>query len=397
MGNKLMSKFEKDTHYRNQFETQSSGGLFKPTVRTMWEQKLFGGAYGHATHHQRCKYGVLNAMNDHRGVVGCGQYGDSYLVLKDVRLRCTLSPEDSANMKADRLAVLDYYAHVLEEYNDAELSEMMKVARSSDAAILGDSGKIRKMKYKEAQIHGPIELAKHVERLVTNKRFLPQEERLKALCSKHGWEFSWMDAEKERMEAEEKHKFGAEAWAERLGALMAKTPVSSDVPEGLCRQACGRPVALGKYRNGKPFTTCCRGCAMGFGHDLRCQNHTIDANCETNQTNETNDCEIEGPEFTEEIIRDDGVRMCKNGCNRPANPGLCPSGRPWNTCCRGCARGVHDLYCGQEGSSCRNVVVAEGMCKMNCGRRAAHRGKTVFHACCTGCAAGKGHSANCVK
>ena len=34
--------------------------------------------------HDRCKYGVLNAMNDHRGVVKCAQYGDSYLVLKDV-------------------------------------------------------------------------------------------------------------------------------------------------------------------------------------------------------------------------------------------------------------------------------------------------------------------------
>ena len=36
----------------------------------------------------RCKYGVLNAMNDHRGVVKCAQYGDSYLVLKDVWLGC---------------------------------------------------------------------------------------------------------------------------------------------------------------------------------------------------------------------------------------------------------------------------------------------------------------------
>ena len=29
-----------------------------------------------------------------RGVVKCKQYGTSYLVLKDVRLRCTFSPED---------------------------------------------------------------------------------------------------------------------------------------------------------------------------------------------------------------------------------------------------------------------------------------------------------------
>ena len=58
---------------------------------------------------------VRRAERDERpeGVVKCKQYGDSYLVLKDCRLRCTFSPEDSANLKADRLAVLDFYGHVL--------------------------------------------------------------------------------------------------------------------------------------------------------------------------------------------------------------------------------------------------------------------------------------------
>merc|ERR1719219_3319819 len=97
-------------------------------------------------------------MNDHRGVVKCAQYGSSYVVLKDVRLRCTFSPEDSANLKADRLAVLDYYAHVLNEYSKEELKETIKVANSADAAVLGDSEKVGKMKYKEAQIHGEIAL-----------------------------------------------------------------------------------------------------------------------------------------------------------------------------------------------------------------------------------------------
>merc|ERR1719421_1695548 len=133
---------ESDTHYRNQFETASSGGLLKPAVRERWERDLFGGTYDKADGFDRCKYGVLNVMNDFRGVVKCAQYGDSYLVLKDVRLRCTLSPEDSANLKADRLAVLDYYAHVLEEYSDSELLETMKVAsEQGDTREPGDSMK----------------------------------------------------------------------------------------------------------------------------------------------------------------------------------------------------------------------------------------------------------------
>merc|ERR1719254_206734 len=142
-----MQFFDNDTHYRNQFETNSSGGLLKPTIREKWEKDLFGGAYDKAQGFDRCKYGVLNAMNDYRGVVKCKQYGDSYLVLKDVRLRCTFSPEDSANLKAERFAVLDYYAHVLLEYSDSELKETLKIASDSDKAVLGDSDKVGHMNY----------------------------------------------------------------------------------------------------------------------------------------------------------------------------------------------------------------------------------------------------------
>lgn len=34
-----------DTHYRNQFETKTSGGLLKPATREKWERDLFGGCY----------------------------------------------------------------------------------------------------------------------------------------------------------------------------------------------------------------------------------------------------------------------------------------------------------------------------------------------------------------
>ena len=46
---KMMPFFEKDTHYRNQFETSTSGGLLKPAVRERWERDLFGGCYDGAT------------------------------------------------------------------------------------------------------------------------------------------------------------------------------------------------------------------------------------------------------------------------------------------------------------------------------------------------------------
>eukprot|EP00439_Symbiodinium_sp_Y106_P082774 s138_g22.t1 len=38
----------------------------------------------------------------------------------------------------------------------------------------------------------------------------------------------------------------------------------------LCKIGCGRQVAPGVTRHGKPFDTCCRGCALGAGHDDLC-------------------------------------------------------------------------------------------------------------------------------
>merc|ERR1712130_211012 len=111
------------------------------------------------------------------GVVKCCQYGDSYIVLKDCRLRCTFSPEDSANLKSDKLAVLDFYGHVLHEYSNVELKETLMVGTTADAALLGDSSKVGNMKYKESQIHGEVCFAKHVERLVAHARHRKDERR----------------------------------------------------------------------------------------------------------------------------------------------------------------------------------------------------------------------------
>lgn len=364
---KVMTFMEKDTHYRNQFETRSSGGLLKPETREKWERGLFGTAYDNATGFERPKYGVLNAMNDYKGVVKCRQYGDSYLVLKDVRLRCTFSPEDSANLKSDRLAVIDYYGHVLNEYSNNELEETIKIAKSSEAAVLGDSSKVGNMKYKETQVHGEISFDKHVERLVADIRHRKADaERLKAICKRHGWKFSWMDEERERMRKEDLSTLGEEAWKEKLQAIMDKgTPDVKGVPPGFCKKGCGRRVQPGKTASGNDFTTCCRGCALGFGHNLICGNI---------------DPELVGP------------GKCVHGCGKPKRQGTTVSGRPFTTCCKGCEVGVHDLTCG--------TVVEDGLCKFNCGRRASPGTPSgrKFDTCCRTCArtGGRTHDDSCL-
>lgn len=364
---KMMGFLESDTHYRNQFETKSSGGLLKTEVRERWERDLFGGSYDQAPGFQRCKYGVLNAMNDHRGVVRCNQYGDSYIILRDCRLRCTFSPEDSANMKADRLAVLDYYAHVLNEYSQDELQETISIAKSGEAAVLGDSSKVGKMKYKETQIHGEVRYGAHIERLVANERHRNNDaeaECLARICSKHGWQFSWMDQERERMAHEEKSKLGENAWKEKLKAIMEKgAPDVKGVPKGYCRKGCGRCAQPGSTSRGNPFTTCCRGCALGFGHDLACGN--VD------------------PEMLK-------PGLCINGCGRAVNPGKTPAGRAFSTCCKGCSRGIHDDRCGKD--------IQDDLCKIGCGCKVAPpSGGRKFNTCCAKCAVsgGKEHDSRC--
>lgn len=201
----MMSPMNTDTHYRNQFETSCSGGLMNIKTRRLWERNLFRGAYDQpgVDAFDRVKYGVLNVMYDHRGVARTEMYGDSYIILKDVRLRCTFAPQDSANLTADKLAVIDYFAHDLVEYTDAELKEVIKVATSSEP-VVGDSCVVGFLQYKEAQIHGEIALGEHVQRLVAHDRHKTGYAYafLSDICKKHGIELSWLSDEKSRMSHE---------------------------------------------------------------------------------------------------------------------------------------------------------------------------------------------------
>lgn len=158
------SQLANDTHYRNQFETFSSGGTFDPRKRIQWENELFGEAYSEAKPAERCKYGVINASNDPRGVKACRQYGCSYLLLRNVRLRTTFSATDSAGMSLDDLATVDYYAHVLNQYSDAELADVIRVSSRKQFVANADSVQA----YKEAQIHGEILLDTHIELIMVH-------------------------------------------------------------------------------------------------------------------------------------------------------------------------------------------------------------------------------------
>eukprot|EP00929_Paragymnodinium_shiwhaense_P061280 TRINITY_DN30606_c0_g1_i1.p1 TRINITY_DN30606_c0_g1~~TRINITY_DN30606_c0_g1_i1.p1 ORF type:complete len:285 (+),score=25.38 TRINITY_DN30606_c0_g1_i1:413-1267(+) len=205
---------ETDTHYRNQFETGTSGGLLNGRTRDKWEHDLFGGRYDACHPFHRVKYGVMNVFNDPRGYVRLRNFGDSYLLLRGgVRHRCTLSPEDSGEcaggkrledrevLAAARLALPEFYAHVAMEYSDEELQESLRAANAKDVHCGDTSKTMRPRKYKEVQIHGEVDLGKHVERLVANERHWPMEKRLQELCKRHGWTLGWIDTERSYIEA----------------------------------------------------------------------------------------------------------------------------------------------------------------------------------------------------
>lgn len=180
-----------DTHYRNLFEVLTSGGSSCIKQRAGWERRMFNGVYDDSKPFDRPKYGVLNVLNDPNGILACKHYGQSYLLLKKVRLRTTMASCDSASA-GTKLACCEHYAHVLNSYNDNELTTVLKVGTGS---IPWDSSKVISA-YKEVQIHGPVKLDEHVEALFvhsSHKGNSTIENLLDQFRLTHGVNVIWME------------------------------------------------------------------------------------------------------------------------------------------------------------------------------------------------------------
>ena len=151
-----------DTHYRNQFETKTSGGKKDYAVRQQWEREMFSSYYDDVAGEMRVKYGCLNYCGDILGVKSVRQrYGPAYILLKShVGNRATFSLK-SKSTRSETIATNEYYAHVLHGYDDVELMKVLDVCKS--ARLGGRPSKCTE--YKEVQIHGPICLATDIQAL----------------------------------------------------------------------------------------------------------------------------------------------------------------------------------------------------------------------------------------
>mmetsp|Transcript_26179 Transcript_26179/g.57578 ORF Transcript_26179/g.57578 Transcript_26179/m.57578 type:complete len:660 (-) Transcript_26179:206-2185(-) len=180
----------RDTLLRNQFETQSCDPL-EEIARAEWENDAFGEAYMRVEPELRCKRGVLNLNASVETTLGhsCGE-SMSYLLLTGIRYRATFSEPTCQSRCRDRLATVEYFAHVLSRCTDSELHAVIRSGlRRAPAGRLP-----LVVAPMEAQLHGEVRLAENVELILANPSLrAPQyNEMLAALSARCQAPVTWI-------------------------------------------------------------------------------------------------------------------------------------------------------------------------------------------------------------
>ena len=144
----LLEVMARDGFYRSQFETGTGNGALTAHpggTRWRWESRLFCGAYDDSPPSERPKYGALNFRRRRHG--GSPRFGSAHLRLKPETLdRTTFCHPDSVFEPANFGVA-------------ARGSALVALAAATPAADALDD-------YIEAQVHGPLEIARDVEALV---------------------------------------------------------------------------------------------------------------------------------------------------------------------------------------------------------------------------------------
>jgi hypothetical protein len=161
-----LSLLNKDTHFRNTFETNGRGRTYH-TLRQEWENEMFNQSYKESCKpYDRPKYGCLNITGDIAGdPKAASAYGNIFMCLhQNVRFRSTFIDRGFGNVRTvafKQLATSEYFAHVLLTYSDVDLKMLLGVL--CERRIRGTMSTVAM--HKEVQIHGPVCLATDVEAL----------------------------------------------------------------------------------------------------------------------------------------------------------------------------------------------------------------------------------------
>lgn len=147
----ILEAMARDGLYRSQFETGTSNGGLTAHLggdRWSWESRIFGNAYDEVLASERPKYGSLNFRQ--RGTGGSSRFGSAHLRLKQETLaRTTFCYPDSVFEPT--------------QFGVASRMSLVALAEADDKDLLDD--------YIEAQVHGPLLLARDVEALVLDPCF----------------------------------------------------------------------------------------------------------------------------------------------------------------------------------------------------------------------------------
>ncbi|MEV0428667.1 DUF3626 domain-containing protein [Micromonospora sp. NPDC050495] len=194
--------------YRSQFETGiSNGGLtaFPGGDRDRWEEKMFGGAYQRpgVRPAERPRYGGLNLLDHPDGA--CPRFGSCHLRLRPEALsRSTFSFGDSY-AEPTEFGTLEVFEPVLAALLSATAGTgvSLGVAGMDTGTLLGTllarrAGASRAAgraldDYIEAQVHGPVDLARDVEELVVDPSFrgTGTGRILAGIAQRHGFPLRW--------------------------------------------------------------------------------------------------------------------------------------------------------------------------------------------------------------
>ncbi len=201
-----------DGLYQSQFVTRLSNGKLSPDPggpRDIWENRLFGGAYGPGTERaERPKYGALALMGHADGP--SPRFGSCFFLLKPaVSQRCTFTYMDSNDLPDERgtLAVFDgvFCGLLIECFErvfalgrpDVTPSTMIQHLRTELARPLADlvtGPPARNLDhYIEAQVHGDVRLERDVEALIADPSFRGSEtgDMLEGLSARYGIQLFW--------------------------------------------------------------------------------------------------------------------------------------------------------------------------------------------------------------
>ncbi|MGO1054757.1 DUF3626 domain-containing protein [Crossiella sp. CA198] len=154
-GQPILALLGADGCYRSQFETGiGNGGLtaYAGGDRWRWESRIFGAAYDSAAAVERPKYGALNFRR--RAVGAAPRFGSAHFRLSAESLRRTTFCYPDSVFEPER-------------FGTAERMSLIELARSDERDVLDD--------YVEAQVHGPVSLARDVEALVLDACFRDTE------------------------------------------------------------------------------------------------------------------------------------------------------------------------------------------------------------------------------